>query len=63
MKQYEKALKIHPDEPNIHYNIGRLHVDMKNLEAAKFHFKKALTYDPGFKEAREVLDAIELGML
>ncbi len=63
LKQYEKALKIHPDEPNIHYNIGRLHVDMKNLEAAKFHFKKALTYDPGFKEAREVLDAIELGTL
>ncbi len=63
LKQYEKALKIHPDEPNIHYNIGRLHVDMKNLEAAKFHFKKALTYDPGFKEAREVLDAVELGTL
>jgi tetratricopeptide (TPR) repeat protein len=63
MKQYEKALKIHPDEPNIHYNIGRLHVDMQNLEAAKFHFKKALMYDPGFGEAREVLDAIELGTL
>ena len=63
MKQYEKALKIHPDESNIHYNIGRLHVDMQNLEAAKFHFKKALMYDPGFGEAREVLDAIELGTL
>ena len=63
LKQYQKALRIHPDEPNIHYNIGRLHMDMKNLEAAKFHFKKALAYDPGFEEAREVLDAIELGTL
>jgi len=63
LKQYEKALKIHPDEPNIHYNIGRLHADMKNLEAAKFHFKKALAYDSGFEEAKEILNAIELGTL
>jgi len=63
LKQYQKALRIHPDEPNIHYNIGRLHVDMKNMEAAKLHFKKALAFDPGFEEAKEVLNAIELGTL
>jgi tetratricopeptide (TPR) repeat protein len=61
LKHYEKALKIHPEEPNIHYNIGRIHVEMKNLDEAKSCFIKALALDPGFKEAREVLSAIDLG--
>ena len=63
LKHYEKALKIHPEEPNIHYNIGRIHVDMKNLEKAKSHFNKALTLDPRFKEARQVLNAIDMGAM
>lgn len=63
LKNYEKALKIHPEEPNIHYNIGRIHIEMKNLNKAKSCFNKALTLDPGFKEAREILNAIELGAM
>ena len=61
LKHYEKALKIHPKEPNIYYNIGRIHVEMKNLDEAKSCFNKALTLDPGFKEATEILNAIDLG--
>jgi tetratricopeptide (TPR) repeat protein len=61
LKHYEKALKIHPEEPNIYYNIGRIHVEMKNLDEAKFCFSKALELDPRFKEAREILNAIDLG--
>ena len=61
LKHYEKALKIHPEEPNINYNIGRIHVEMKNLDEAKSYFNRALALDPGFKEAREVLSAIDLG--
>jgi len=63
LKHYQKALKIHPKEPNIHYNIGRIHVDMKNLDEAKSYFDKALTLDPGFKEAREILNAIDIGAM
>lgn len=63
LNHYMKALKIHPGEPNIYYNIGRLHVDMKDLNMAKSYFKRALTFDPNFKDAREVLNAIELGTL
>ncbi len=63
LKHYEKALKIHPKEPNIYYNIGRIHVDMKNLDEAKSCFDKALTLDPGFKEAREILNAIDIGAM
>jgi len=61
LKHYEKALKIHPEEPNIYYNIGRIHVEMKNLDEAKSCFSKALELDPRFKEAREILNAIDLG--
>ncbi len=59
--QYEKALKIHPDQPKLHYNVGRLHVDLKDLQQAKVNFENALALDPDFQEAREALDAIELG--
>jgi pentatricopeptide repeat protein len=63
LKQYEKALKIHPDQPKVYYNIGRLHVDLKNVPQAKINFQKAVALDPDFKEAREAMHAIELGMV
>ena len=61
LKHYEKALKIHSEEPNIYYNMGRIHIEMKNPEKAEPCFRAALRLDPDFKAAREVLHAIELG--
>ncbi len=61
LQQYQKALKIHPDQPKVYYNIGRLHVDLRDVPQARANFEKALSLDPDFKEAREALDAIELG--
>ena len=61
--QYQKALKIHPDEPLIYYNIGRLYVNMKDLKKAAASFKDALEKDPEFKEAKEALKAIDLGLM
>ncbi len=63
LKQYKKALKIHPEEIYILYNVGRLCIDMKEPENAVEYFEKALIVDPDFIEAREVLDAIRLGTL
>ncbi|MBF0120018.1 MAG: tetratricopeptide repeat protein [Desulfobacterales bacterium] len=63
LKQYEKALIIHPNEPNIYYNIGRLYIDLNDPAKAKASFAAALKVKPDFKEAREVFDAIELGTL
>lgn len=63
LMHYEKALKIHPEAPNIYYNIGRVHMDMNNQKKAESYFKMALKVDPDFKEAREVLNAIELSVL
>jgi tetratricopeptide (TPR) repeat protein len=63
LEQYGKALKIHPNQPKVYYNVGRLHVDLKDLEQAKLSFEKALALDPEFKEAREAMDAIDLGKI
>ena len=61
LKHYEKALKIHPKQPYIFYNIGRLHLDLNDPGKAKDHFARALEIEPNFKEAKEVLNAIDMG--
>jgi len=63
LKHYEKALKIHPHESHIYYNIGRVHIDMNHADKAQSYFRQALKLEPDFKEAKEALDAIELGAL
>lgn len=63
LTHYKKALKVHPDEPYIHYNIGRLYLDMKEIATARKQFCKALELDPGFEDARQVIRAIDLGAI
>ena len=63
LKNYEKALRVHPEETFILYNVGRLFLDMKDPGKAVEYFEKAVSIDPDFKEARQVLDAIELGTI
>lgn len=63
LQHYEKALKIHPEAPHIYYNIGRVHVDMGNTDKATSYLRHALKLNPDFTEAREALDAVELGQL
>ncbi|MCP3876544.1 MAG: tetratricopeptide repeat protein [Desulfobacteraceae bacterium] len=61
--QYKKALKVHPDEPYIYYNIGRLYLDKKDTTQAKQYFQTALEKEPEFKEAKQVIKAIDLGIV
>lgn len=63
LKQYKKALKVHPDEPYIYYNIGRIYLDTKNMTKAKIYFQAALDKDHSFDEAKQVLKAIDLGLI
>lgn len=63
LKHYKKALKVHPDEPYIYYNIGRLYMDMKDTEKAVKYFKQSLEKDPAFEDSKQVIKAIELGII
>ncbi len=63
LHQYKKALKIHPDEPYIYYNIGRIYLDMKKSTKAKDYFQAALDKDHDFDEAKQVIKAIDLGLI
>jgi len=63
LKQYKKALKVHPDEPYIYYNIGRLYLDTKNTVKAKAYFQAALDKDHSFEQAKQVIKAIDLGLV
>jgi len=63
LTQYKKALKIHPDEPYIYYNIGRLYLDLKDTATAKQYFQTALEKEAGFEEAKQVIKAIDLGIV
>lgn len=63
LRHYTRALRINPEEPYIHYNIGRVYLDMKNHEKAREFFEKAIKIDPGFEQAKQVLQAIDLGKI
>ena len=63
LKHYQKALKVHPDEPYIYYNIGRIYLDMKKTDRAKEYFQQALEKDQDFDEATQVIKAIDLGLI
>lgn len=58
LKHYEKALKIHPKEPNIWPHSSR---HEESGEGKISYFTTALRLGPGFKDARQVLHAIDLG--
>ncbi|MDD9303867.1 MAG: tetratricopeptide repeat protein [Desulfobacter sp.] len=63
LAQYKKALKVHPDEPYIYYNIGRIYLDIKDTGKAKAYFQTALDKDHDFDEAKQVIKAIDLGLI
>ncbi len=63
LTHYKKALKVHPDEPYIYYNIGRIYLDLKDTTQAKEYFQQALEKDSGFDEAKQVIKAIDLGII
>jgi tetratricopeptide (TPR) repeat protein len=60
IRQYEKALKVSPRDENVHYNLGRTYYEMKEYPQAKEAVAEALDIHPAFKEAKSLLQAIEL---
>ncbi len=58
---YKRAIEVDPDDENILFNLGRAYLDAKNVAEAKKCFLLALEKNPGFTEAKKMLQAIEMG--
>lgn len=56
---YSMALKSHPHNAAIHYNLGVLQLNRQEKEKARHSFKEALRLDPGFRKAAELLAKID----
>jgi tetratricopeptide (TPR) repeat protein len=59
--QYKKAMKVNPDSENVLYNLGRIYYDTKQYDEAKRIMKRAVDLNPDFKEAQDMLTALEMG--
>lgn len=58
---YMRALSMGEDE-TIHFNLARLYAEMGSRRLAEYHLESALTIKPGFKEARKLLDRLEVAI-
>ena len=52
--QYIKALRVHPKDENIHYNLGVCYLEAGRKTDAANMLEEALRIKPSFKEAREL---------
>ena len=58
---YRKALKVTPDDERILYNLARSYLSARMLEQAAEALNQALRKNPDFVEARNLLQAVEMG--
>ncbi len=53
-ENFEKALTLEPGDPNLHFNLGRLYLDMQDWNACLDSAETALKLDPAFAEAAKL---------
>lgn len=56
---YERALALDPRAPHVHYNLGLIYLERRDMLRAAAHFYGALETDPADRDARYWLDWIE----
>jgi tetratricopeptide (TPR) repeat protein len=59
---YEQALALDPSYAEAHLELGRLYVQMKNLEKARTQLQKAIELEPDFYEADYLLGRLLYSM-
>lgn len=57
--EYERALRVDPDDEAIHYNMGRAYMEMGDYDKALFSLNEALRLDPEFAECRKLIAQIK----
>ena len=60
IQELEGALRIAPNNPEAHFNLGRALLAGKQPERARYEFTEAIRWAPGYNDARLALAQIEL---
>ncbi|MFW6159511.1 MAG: serine hydrolase [Acidobacteriota bacterium] len=55
----EIALELHPENANLHVDVGDIYLKLGNPQKARELFQKALELDPGHREAKKRLEKIK----
>jgi Flp pilus assembly protein TadD len=63
IEAYERALKLDPHVPHVHYNLGLIYVERKDFQHAAAHFYLALESDPNDRDAQLYLRKLQRGDL
>jgi len=62
LAEYEKALKIAPDDENLYYNMGMANFEGRNYSAARLNMTKALTLNSDLPQASPSI-AYNIGLI
>jgi len=60
IREMEQALRLDPLDAGIHNSLGELLVKVNRKADAKTHFAEALRLQPGFRQARQNLEALDV---
>jgi tetratricopeptide (TPR) repeat protein len=58
---FENALQLNPAAPNVHYNLGLIFVDRKEIDLAMAAFRQAVQINPLDRDAQHWLRKLEEG--
>lgn len=59
---YKKAIIIHPQEKSFYFNAGDIELCAGNYTKAKSFFEQALTIDPEYVDAKQMLEIVKQRM-
>ena len=55
---YEQALRLAPDDPRTHFELGRAASELGDAERSRRHLVRVLELQPGHAQARLLLDRL-----
>ncbi|MCP4709807.1 MAG: tetratricopeptide repeat protein [Planctomycetes bacterium] len=59
---WNELLRLHPDMPEVYFNIGQALYQMNDLDRARTHLLRALRLRPNLAEARQFLNIVQRTM-